>query len=240
MGEKCSYVIEKTGTSFLGSPNSIDFAAFSHALENWWGNPCISHIIKYTIECESTWKKALILWENYDYQFPRFSTYDGFCRIFPEIDFSGFSHSISFPAFSHVLGNWRENPYISHIMMYRQDGNLMEKTTHFMEKVWEPISQAFPIRWVSLCYGKFDDKNPCISHVIKYTIGWESNGKKHPYCRKSMSTNFPGSPHTMGFLGYYQEPISQTFPIRWVWLLFPMLWEINEKTHAFPMWWSIP
>ena len=27
-----------------------------------------------------------------------------------------------------------------------------------MGKVWEPISQAFPIRWVSLCYGKFDEK----------------------------------------------------------------------------------
>ena len=58
-------------------------------------------------------------------------------------------------------------------------------------------------------------------------------GKKHPYYGKSMSTNFPGSPHTTGFEGYFREPISQTFPIRWVWLSFPMLWEINEKTHVF-------
>ena len=60
--------------------------------------------------------------------------------------------------------------------------------------------------------------------------------KKHPHYGKSMSTNFPGSPHTMGFLylGYYREPISRTFPIRWFWLSFLRLWEINEKTHAFP------
>ena len=62
-----------------------------------------------------------------------------------------------------------------------------------------------------------------ISHVIKYTIGWESNGKDHPYYGKSMSTNSPGSPHTMGIVGYSLEPISQTFSIRWDWLFFPML-----------------
>ena len=50
-----------------------------------------------------------------------------------------------------------------------------------------------------------------------------------------MSTNFLGSPHTVGFVGYIREPISQTFPIRWVWLFVPMLWEINEKTYALPM-----
>ena len=42
--------------------------------------------------------------------------------------------------------------------------------------------------------------NPCISHMTKYAIGWESNGKEHPYHGKSMSTNFPDFPHTMGFV----------------------------------------
>ena len=59
---------------------------------------------------------------------------------------------------------------------------------------------------------------PCISHIIKYTIECGCSGKKAPN----------------------QGPISQSFPIRWVWLSFLMLWEINEKTHAFPMWRSIP
>ena len=122
----------------------------------------------------------------------------------------------------------------------RQNGNPMEKTTHFMEKVWEQISQAFPHLMGFTMLWEIWWENPCIFHAMKYTIGWESNGKKHPYCGKSMSTNFPGFSHRMGFLGFYRERIFQTFPIRWVWLSFPMLWEINEKTHAFPMWWSIP
>ena len=40
----------------------------------------------------------------------------------------------------------------------------------------------------------------------------------------------------MGFVEYYEEPISQAFPIWLVWLFFSLLWEIDEKTHAFPMW----
>ena len=59
--------------------------------------------------------------------------------------------------------------------------------------------------------------------------------KMHPYYGKSMGTNFPGSSHTMGFVGYFWEPISQNFPIRGFWLSFSRLWEINEKTLAFPM-----
>ena len=92
-----------------------------------------------------------------------------------------------------------------------QDGNLRKETTHFMEKLLEPLSQAFPIRWVLLAFLMLSGiwwKNPCISHVRMYTTGWESNGKKHPYYGKSMSTNFPGSPHTMDFVEYYREPIS--------------------------------
>ena len=48
--------------------------------------------------------------------------------------------------------------------------------------------------------------------MMKYTIGWDSNEKKHPYYGKSMTTNFPGFRRTMGFLGYYQKSIFQTFP----------------------------
>ena len=33
-------------------------------------------------------------------------------------------------------------------------------------------------------------------------------GKKHLYYGESMSTNFPGSPHTMGFVGFTRERIS--------------------------------
>ena len=67
MEQKCPYVREKMGANFLGSLNSMDFAAFSHAIENWWGNPCISHITKCTVECDSNWKKVPTLWEKYEY-----------------------------------------------------------------------------------------------------------------------------------------------------------------------------
>ena len=55
-----------------------------------------------------------------------------------------------------------------------------------------------------------------------------------------MSINFPGSPHTMGFLGFSKESISQAFPIRWVFLSFTVLWETYEKIRAFLIWWSTP
>ena len=32
-------------------------------------------------------KKAPILWEKYEYQFPRLSAYNGFCRMFPGTNF---------------------------------------------------------------------------------------------------------------------------------------------------------
>ena len=152
-GKKCTHPLgEKIGTNFPGSSNSMYFTALSHATGNWWGNPCILHIIKYTIGCESNGKKALKLWKKYEYQFPRFSTYDGLCRISLGTNFTRFSHFMGFPAFSHAMGNW-----------------------------WE---------------------NPCISHMMKYTTGWESNGKTLPFYGKIMGTNFPGLSHSMGFADF--------------------------------------
>ena len=109
-GRKVSIRQSKMGTSFLEYPNLVDLTTFSHAMENSWGNPCISQIINYTIECEFSWKKSPILWEKYEYQFPRFSTYDGFCKIFSEINFSGFSHSMDFPDISHTFGKLTRKP----------------------------------------------------------------------------------------------------------------------------------
>ena len=119
---------------------------------NWWGNPCILDFIKYTIGWESNGKKQPILWEKYDYKFPRLSTHDAFNKIFPWTNFPSFSHSIGFPAFCHAMGNWRENP--------------------------------------------------CISHMMKYTAGWESNGTNHPFYGKITGTNFPGLPNSMGFADF--------------------------------------
>ena len=160
----------------------------------------------------------------YGNQFPRFSTYSGFVgfsrepisQVFPirrvflpfpmlwEID----EKTLTFPLWWSIL----------------QDGNIMGKSAHSMEKVWEPFSQVFPIRWVSLTFLMLWEnwlENTCISHVIKYTIKWESNGKKAPILRQNYEYQFPR------FSPYFL-------------LHFPVLWEIDGETHAFSRWWSRP
>ena len=88
-------------------------------------------------------------------------------------------------------------------------------------------------------------------------------GKKHPYYGKGMIINFSDFPycgkfietpmhlpyaevyHRMGIgweesthtVGKVWLSISQSFRINWVFLHFPVLWEIYEETHAFPIWW---
>ena len=245
---------------------------------------------------ESNGKKAPILCEKYEYQFPRFSTYDGSCKIFPETNFPGFSHLMSFSAISYAMGNDEKTHAFPIWWSIPQDGNLIEKTTHFMEKVWEPISQAFPIWWVLLTFLMLWEiwwDNPCIFHAMKYTIGWKSNGKKAPilwqnyeyqfpmfsiyngFCWILLGTNFPGFPHSVGLAVFscimgnwlentcishvmkytikwesnektasiqwenheYQFP--RLSPIWWILLHFPVLWKIDREAHAFSIWWSI-
>ena len=70
-----------------------------------------------------------------------------------------------------------------------------------------------------LCYRKLMGK---LLHLMKYTIyrmgiGWEK------------------SIHTMGKVWV---AISAVLPMRWVLLHFPILWEIDGETHAFPIWWD--
>ena len=115
-----------------------------------------------------------------------------------DINFPGSPSLMDFAAFSHVMGNWRGNP--------------------------------------------------CISHIIKYTIGCESNGKKAPMLWEKYEFKFSSSPHTMGFVGFSRNQIPRLFPgtnpkaflIQWIFLPFSMLWEIDEKTYAFLIWWDIP
>ena len=50
---------------------------------------------------------------------------------------------------------------------------VLYKWTHFMEKVWEPISQSFPIRWILLTFLMLWEiwwENPCIFSALKYII----------------------------------------------------------------------
>ena len=45
-------------------------------------------------------------------------------------------------------------------------------------------------------------ENSCISRMMKYITGWESNGKKDLYYGKTMGTNFPDSPRTVDFVAF--------------------------------------
>ena len=60
-------------------------------------------------------------------------------------------------------------------------------------------------------------------------------GKNQTYYGKSVSTDFPGSAHLMGFLNFPGNQSPRLFPFNGVFLHFPMLWEIDEKIHAFPI-----
>ena len=79
----CPYYGKSLISNFLGFPHRMGFVAFSRTMGNWWENACISHMMKYTIGWKSDGKKKVpILWEKSDFQFPRFSPYDGFCCNF--------------------------------------------------------------------------------------------------------------------------------------------------------------
>ena len=137
MEGKYSYFGESMGTNFPGSCNLMDFASFSCAVENWWGNPSIFQVTKYTIGWESNGKKMLILWQKYEYQFPRISPIRYYFPVLWKTEGK-----------THAFPIWWSIP---------QDENLIVKRAHTMVKVWGPIFQAFPIRWVLLpfpSYGK--------------------------------------------------------------------------------------
>ena len=133
MGKKHPYYGKSMSISFPDFPHTMGFVTFSRAVENLWGNPYISHMLKYTIGWELDGKKAPILWEKYDYQFPRLSPYHGFCCIFPYC--------------GKFMGKPMHFPYAE---VYHRMGIGWEKSTHAMGKVWVSISQTFPIPWVLL------------------------------------------------------------------------------------------
>ena len=58
--------------------------------------------------------------------------------------------------------------------------------------------------------------SPCISHILKYNIGWESNGKKSLILWEKYECQFP-----------------MFSPLQWVLLHFPVIWEVAGKTHTF-------
>ena len=107
--------------------------------------------MKYTIGWELYEEKSPILWEKYDYQFPRFTPYDGFYCIFLN--------------YEKLMGKPLRIPYAE---LYHKMEIKWEKCTHIMGKVWASISQNFhAMDFVAFSHtvGNLWG-NPCISHMM--------------------------------------------------------------------------
>ena len=149
MGKKHPYYGKSMSINFPDFPHTMGFVAFSHTVGNLWGNPCISHMLKYTIGWKSDGKKAPILWEKYDYQFPRLSPYRGFSCIF--LYCGGFmGKPIHFP-YAEVYHRWKSerkktpilwekydyrfprlSPYHGFCCIFQYCGKFMGKPMHFL------------------------------------------------------------------------------------------------------------
>ena len=123
-----------------------------------------------------------------------------------------------------AMGNWWEKPCI---FQWVGDTIGMESDGKKVPIVWGKYGCQFPrlsqfnvFRCIIQCYGKLMEKPkhlPCDEVYYRMRIWLEK-------CT-----------HTIGKVWV---PISQAFPR--VLLHFPVLWEIDGKTHAFLICWSIP
>lgn len=139
-------------------------------------------------------------------------------------NFPGFPNLMGLAAISHVMRNWWEIPCIFQMMEYNHRMWIYwEKINHTIGKLWVPFSCVFhhAIDFVVflLCYEKLGWK-PINSPYDEVCHRVESNEKNHLYYGKIMGQ------------------ISQGFAIQWVLLPFPILWDIDDRTYPYPIWWS--
>ena len=139
--------------------------------------------------------------------------------------FPGPPHTMGFVAFSPTKGNWWENPCISHMMKntiaWESDGGKVFILWEMSDYQFHRFSPYHDFFCIFLYYGKLMGKPMHFPYDEVYSrmgIGWEK------------------TTHTIGKVWL---PISQVLPIGWVLLHFPMLWEIDGKTHAFPISWDL-
>ena len=183
VGEMHPYYGKSMSTDFSGLPQG--FATFSRAMGNWWGNPCISHMPKYSTGWKLNGKEVPILWEKYEFQFPRSSPYDGFCCILPYC--------------WKLMGKPMDFPYDE---VYHWMGIKWEKKYPYYGKSLITNFPGFPHTMgfvaFSLTVGNWWE-NSCISHITKYTMGWELDGKKVPILWEKSDYQFPRFSSCDGF-----------------------------------------
>ena len=129
MGKKHPYYGKSMSINFPDFPYTMGFVAFSRTVRNLWGNPCIFHMLKYTIGWELDGKKAPTPWEKYGYRMV--------------IDFSDFPHTMGFVQFSCTVGNLQGNPCISH-MLFPKYTIRWESNGKKAPILWEKYEYQFP------------------------------------------------------------------------------------------------
>ena len=112
-----------------------------------------------------------------------------------------------------------------------------------MGNVWAPISQVLHITMSFVAFSCTMGNwwgNPCISHMTKYAIGWESNGNKAPILREKYEYQFPRLSPYHGFCcifpycgKFMEEPMH--FPYVEVYHRMGIGWE--KSTHIVGKGW---
>ena len=162
-------------------------------------------MMRYTIGWESNGKKGPILWEKYEYQFPRVSPHHEFCCIF---SYCG-----------KCMGEPMNFPYAE---VYHRMEIGWEKSTHAMGKVWLSISQTFPIPRVLShfsilweIYGK-PMHFPYAEVYHKMGIWWKKSSHTMGKVWVSVFQTFPMPWLLLHFLVLWEiYGETHTFPICW-------------------------
>ena len=120
-------------------------------------------------------------------------------------NFPGSAHAMGFVILSRAMGYLWENSNISRMIKYITGWESNGKKDLYYGKT---MGTNFPDSPRTVDFVAFSHamenlwKNPSTSHVMKYTKRWKSNGKKHPYYGKSMTTNFHCLTHLTGFVAF--------------------------------------
>ena len=110
-------------------------------------------MVKHTVGWELERKKALILWEKYEYEFPSFSQYNRFCCI------------------SCATGDYWGNTYISHMLKHTIGQEMDEKKVTTPSEKYEYQLPRFSrtMGFVAFsCVMRNWSENPCISHMMRF------------------------------------------------------------------------
>ena len=106
----------------------------------------------------------------------------------------GLSHGMGFAAFSRAMRNSLKKSCISHAIEHTTGWKSNERELPIL---WEKIGKQHPGCSHRMCFAVFPDvmgywwETSCIFHVMKYTIGQESDEKEAPTLWEKYGYQFP-------------------------------------------------